>query len=62
MTSVNIDRRNIAAYFKNPDLTKSGWTVEINPSDFTGDVMVLRAWAYDPINQEVYRLNNTFKL
>ena len=62
MTSVNIDRPDVAASFKNPDLTKSGWTVEINPSVVTGDVMVLRAWAYDPINQEVYRLNNTFKL
>jgi hypothetical protein len=62
MTSVNIYRPDVAAYFKNPDLTKSGWTVQINPSVFTGDLMVLRAWAYDPINQEVYLLNNTFKL
>jgi hypothetical protein len=61
-TSVNIDRPDIAAQFNRPNLIQSGWMVELNPSIFTDEPIVLRAWAYDSTHQKVYRLQNTFKL
>ena len=61
-TTVHLERPDIARLFENPQLIKSGWSVQLDPSILTDKTTVLRAWAYDSNHQTVYRLHNTFKL
>jgi hypothetical protein len=61
-TTVNIERPDIATLFDNPQVIKSGWSVQLDPAILTNEPTTLRAWAYDSKHQIVHRLNNTFKL
>ncbi len=61
-TSINVERPDVAAAFKNSILTQSGWKANFSSSLLKEDSIELKAWVYDQKNKVLYPIPNTFDL
>lgn len=62
VAEVNVDRLDVAKSLNNPALQKSGWTATIDPSNLSGNEVILQAWAYNAATKEATLLNNFHKV
>lgn len=62
IAKINIERPDVAAYFKNNRFTKSGWSVDISPASLPPGETIINAWVYDANNDRFFKLNGEAKV
>lgn len=62
LTTITINRPDVATYLKSPRFTKSGWTINLSPKTLPLGEKTIKAWVYDQENKQFIKLKGEPKI